>query len=155
MIDESLPEPVKAFLRSGKTLEEIRLHADGRWTHVGLDFENQRVIDLFHRSVAQTAGGTWVLEIGRFTYPIVVDDCGFFVTAISFDDTPHTITISDDSVETLDLTTLRYDGDSSLYCSIKDGAFEARFLKGPYLRFADRFDERDGAIWYGDVKLFE
>mgnify|MGYP000542467247 CR=1 FL=1 len=63
-IDETLPELVQNFLKKGGKLESIRLHADGRWTHEGCDFENDRIVKLFSRSVGRTPGGTWVLEIG-------------------------------------------------------------------------------------------
>ena len=76
-IDETLPEVVKNFLRKGYTLENITLHETGQWTHEGLDFENPKVIDLFYRSVSRTEGGTWVLDIPPFTYPIEVEDAGF------------------------------------------------------------------------------
>ena len=87
-IDETLPDLVKKFLRQGYELEEIRLGATGKWTHEGLDFENPRITDLFSRSVGRTEGGTWVLEVGRFTYPITVEDAGFFVERIDLTKTP-------------------------------------------------------------------
>ena len=69
-VDRTLPEVVQKFLVGGGKLESIRLHADGKWTHEGCDFENDRIVKLFSRSVNRTEGGTWVLEIGRAT-PIV------------------------------------------------------------------------------------
>lgn len=145
-IDETLPEMVQQFLKSGGKLESIRLHADGRWTHEGCDFENERVVKLFSRSVGRTAGGTWVLEIGRFTYPIEVDDTGYFVDKIDISEMPPTLEISDTSKETLDLSTISYDTGGRLYCTIKNGAFRARFKRHPYYKLADLMREEDGRI---------
>ena len=146
-LDETLPEVVKNFLRSGADLEEIRLDARGKWTHEGLDFENPRIIDLFSRSVDRTEGGTWVLEVGRFTYPITVEDCGFFVERINFDHDPPLLRLSDQTTEELDPETLEYAGDGRLYCTVKDGAFRARFKWDAYHALGERFVEEDGEIF--------
>jgi hypothetical protein len=151
-LDETLPDVVKDFLRSGADLEEVRLNERGKWTHEGLDFENQRIIDLFSRSVSRTDGGTWVLEVGRFTYPIAVEDCGFFVERIDFSHDPPQLRLSDQTSEPLDIETLDYQGDGRLYCRIKDGEFRARFKWDAYNQVGDRLEDRDGEIvlsWEG------
>lgn len=139
-IDPTLPEVVRQFLASGKKLEEIRLHDTGRWTHEGCDFENARVIKLFSRSVQRTEGGTWVLAIGRFTYPIVVEGTGFFVERIDLEDAAAWITLSDATRERLALDTLHYEEGGKLLCTIKEGAYTARFLKPAYYKLLDRVE---------------
>ena len=146
-IDETLPEVVKDFLRSGAELEEIRLDERGRWTHEGLDFENPRIIALFSRSVGRTEGGTWVLEVGRFTYPITVEDTGFFVERIDLSQDPPQLKLSDKTTETLDAETLDYRGDGKLYCTVKDGEFRARFKWDAYNAVGEHLEERDGEIY--------
>jgi hypothetical protein len=144
-IDETLPEVVQNFLRSGARLQEIRLDDRGRWTHEGLDFENPRIIDLFNRSVGRTPGGTWVLEVGRFTYPIEVDDTGFFVERIEMGPTP-TLQLSDGTTEPLDPTSLVYAGDGRLYTIVKSGEFRARLKKPAYYALAEHVVDDDGWI---------
>lgn len=153
-IDETLPETVKKFLRQGYQLEEIRLDATGKWTHEGLDFENPKITDLFSRSVGRTEGGTWVLEIGRFTYPITVDDTGFFVERIELGQAPPKLHLSDETTDTLDPTTLAYEPEGRLYCEVKGGEFRARFKKPAYYALADNFGEDDGTIYveFGDER---
>ena len=131
-IDPTLPQVVQDFLRSGAKLETIRLDSRGNWTHEGSDFENTRVVSLFNRSVARTPGGTWVLEIAPFTYPITVDDTGFFVDHIDLNATPPLLTLSDETTETLDPQTLHYQPEDTLYCTIKNGQYTARFKRNPY-----------------------
>lgn len=146
-IDETLPELVKSFLRKGYELEEIRLDATGKWTHEGLDFENPKIIELFSRSVGRTDGGTWVLEVGRFTYPITVDDTGFFVERIDLVESPPRLHLSDQTSEELDPSTLEYQPEGRLYCTVKGGEFRARFKRPAYYALAENFVERDGTVF--------
>lgn len=146
-VDPTLPQVVQDFLKSGAHLQEIRLDARGNWTHEGLDFENDRVIALFSRSVARTEGGTWVLEIGRFTYPIVVEDTGFFVDHVDWSSAPPTLYLSDQTQQPLDLQTLQYHEGGRLYCLIKDGKFRARFKRDPYHSIMDLLEEEDDQIF--------
>jgi hypothetical protein len=142
-IDETLPEVVRNFLESGADLEEVRLDERGKWTHEGLDFENQRIIDLFSRSVDRTAGGTWVLEVGRFTYPITVEDVGFFVERVDHSTSPPTLKLSDKTQERLDPSTLKYEPGGRLYCTVKDGEFRARFKRTAYFQMAELMEQTD------------
>lgn len=145
-IDETLPEVVKNFLRSGATLQEVRLDARGNWTHEGLDFENPKIISLFSRSVGRTEGGTWVLEVGRFTYPITVEDTGFFVERVDLGQKPPVVHLSDETSEPLDPTTLDYAAGGRLYCTVKYGEFRARFKRPAYYAIAERFVDDDGVV---------
>lgn len=153
-IDETLPDVVKAFLRKGAKLEEIRLDASGNWTHEGLDFENPRIISLFNRSIGRTAGGTWVLEIGTFTYPIEVEDAGYFVERVDLAQDPPLLHLSDETSEPLDLSTLRYAPEGRLYCSIKSGTFDARFKRSTYYRMAEHIEDDGGWVFMHHGRRF-
>lgn len=149
-IDETLPDIVKHFLRKGYQLEDIHLDQNGRWFHRGEVFENEKLIALFSRSVGRTEGGTWILEVGPFTYPIRVDDTGFFVERLLFDrgkSAAPLMHLSDQTTERLDVATLTYEPEGRLYCTIRQGAFRARFLKPAYYALSDYFVERDAAVW--------
>lgn len=143
-IDETLPDVVKSFLRKGGQLEQIRLTERGEWKHEGLDFENPKIIQLFSRSVSQTPGGTWVLEIGRFTYPIVVDRTGYFVESFRAGP-PATLDLSDGTSEALDPSTLVYEAGGKLFCRVKDNRFDARFKRHAYYSLVEHVSEQDDA----------
>lgn len=145
-IDPTLPDVVQDFLRSGAELQEIRLDERGQWTHEGLQFENPRILELFSRSVNRTEGGTWVLEVGRFTYPITVEDTGFFVEHVDWSQSPPRLQISDGTEETLDFDSLEYRPGGRLYCRIKEGQFRARFKHTAYHSVAEHLHDDDGAI---------
>lgn len=145
-IDETLPEAVKGFLRQGYELHKIHLDARGKWTHEDLDFENPRIIDAFNRGVAKTEGGSWVLELGRFTYPIIVEDTGFFVERIEHEGDDIRLFLSDDTSEILDPTTVTYEPVGRLYCRVKEGDFRARFKRSAYYQMSDHFIEDDDRV---------
>ena len=154
-IDETLPETVKNFLKKGYSLEDITLHADGKWTHEGCDFENPRIVDAFSRGINRTEGGTWVIELGRFTYPIRVEDAGFFVERVDLSADPPQLTLSDETTEPLDPTTIHYASGGRLYCRVKDDTFRARFKRPAYYTLSEHFEERDGTIYMvmGDTEI--
>lgn len=151
-IDPTLPEVVRDFLQSGGELQEIRLDERGEWTHEGLMFENPKIVDLFSRSVGRTDGGTWVLEVGRFTYPITVEDTGFFVELVDWSPDPPTMQLSDGTTERLQCDTLDYRPGGRLYCTVKDGQFRARFKRPAYHSIIEhvRDDNGTAVIEVGD-----
>lgn len=151
-IDPTLPEAVRNFLASGEKLEVIRLDALGKWTHEGLDFENKKIIALFHRSVKRTEGGTWVLEIGRFTYPIEVEECGYFVKRLTKIDSTYMIHTTLGKDEELNPSTISYKEPDGLYCKLLNG-FKARFIETAYLNIGDEIVEKNGDYFFLDRKL--
>jgi len=145
-IDETLPDAVKYFLRKGAKLENITLHANGKWTHEGMDFENQRIIDAFFRGVQRTEGGTWVIHLDPFTYPIEVEDVGHFAHRARWDsDTIH-LWLTDGTEEDIRLPNLSFAEPDRLYSQIKGGEFKARILRPAYYTILDRAEDIDGAV---------
>jgi hypothetical protein len=150
-IDPTLPEPVRRFLQTGARLESIVLDAEGRWLHEGEVIENPRLRALFHRSIGRTSGGTWVLSIGPFTYPIQVEDTPYHVRSLRVEDEGEggprvMLRLSDDTEEALDPATLRLSQEEGrgLSCKVKGGAWEARLCRPAYLALAPRLVEGGG-----------
>lgn len=85
LADPDIPEGLRRALSAGLALESIRLDSRGRWSHEGERFVNRRLSALFHRSVVRTRSGTWLLSIPPYTYPVTVDDCGWFVVRVQAD----------------------------------------------------------------------
>lgn len=143
-IDPTLPEPVRRFLAAGARLESIVLDAEGQWRHEGEPFVNERLRDLFHRSIGRTEGGTWVLRIAPYTYPITVEDTPYHVRSLRLDGQGAAeralLRLSDGEEEALDPATLRL-RQGRLYCRVKGGAFEARFNRPAAYALLDRVEE--------------
>ena len=145
-IDPTLPEPVRRFLAAGATLESIALDKEGRFTHQGQPIVHPRLRHLFHRSIDRTPGGTWVLHIPPYTYPITVDDTPYHVRSLSLSPGgPILLRLSDETEEPLDPATLRYVQGSGFYCKVKKGAWEARFNSPAYYQLAEQVEDRAGS----------
>lgn len=148
LADTTLPEPVRRALLSGMPLERITLDDEGRWWHEGDPIDNPRIADLFHRSIERTAGGTYVLHIAPFTYPIEVKDTPYFVRYFALDGETPRIRLSDGSEEVLDVKSLRYVAGRGFYCQVKSndkgGTFSARFNRPAYYALAEHLEEDGG-----------
>lgn len=118
--DSEVPEMVRRFLGDGADLEEIRLDAHGSWWHEGDIFENQRLSQLFHRSLHRTTQGNWVLEIKPYTYPVLVDLCGTFVRrVVETNGNVATVRLANQTIATVKLDAIYTDGDTVLATKVE------------------------------------
>ncbi len=156
LADPTIPKPIRSALEQGLPLEEIRLDRFGAWWHAGQRVEHERICRLFHRSIERTEGGTYVLAIWHFTYPIVVEDTPLFVLRVRIpeDGTEKVaVELSDGSTEQLELEDLRLDGER-LTTTFQNRPFEARFLRDPYHTLLDAVRDYPGggyALAVGDT----
>lgn len=146
LADTTLPEPVRKALLSGLSLERITLDAEGRWWHEGDPIDNPRIVELFNRSIERTAGGTYVLHIAPYTYPIEVEDTPYFVRRIELAGDTVRLYLSDGSDEKLDVSSLRSRAGRGFYCAVKGGAFAARFSRPAYYALAEHVEESSGGF---------
>ncbi len=145
--DTDVPVALREALAAGAALEEIRLDAAGRWWHQGERFSHPRLIALFSRSLVCTARGTWLVQVEPYSYPVAVDDVGFFVTGARPDGDGWLLRLSDGSEERLDPATLRSDGDTWLGCLVHAGHDEARIVDGAWIGLAEAIDDGDEGGW--------
>lgn len=158
--DPTLPEPIRRALTAGMPLERLELDEEGHFYHQGEPFLNENVARLFHRSLRRTPGGTWLIDIPPFSYPLRVADTAYVVRRVEFrgegegrgeGEAAPLLTLSDETVEPLAEATLRYVEGRGLYCRVKGGSEPARFSRPAYFAIADRIesadDESDGRYW--------
>jgi hypothetical protein len=81
--DPSVPELLRRVLAAGAGLESIVLDERGQWHHDGEVFVNERLSRLFHRSLRRTSGGTWLVEVPPYSYPVTVLGFGAFIDRLS------------------------------------------------------------------------
>src|SRR5262249_54219889 len=124
-------------------IERITLDAEGRWWHEGDPIDNPRIVELFTRSIERTPGGTFVLHVGPFVYPIEVKDTPYLVRRVALlpAEGAARIALSDGSEEPSDLASLRYVPGRGFSCRVKGGTFEARFSRPAYYALADCVQE--------------
>lgn len=112
----------------------LRLSKTGEWFHNGTPFENQRVIDLFNRSVCwDDQRKTYVVRIGQGQALFSFDDTPYFVAELLDDASPWHVLLTDGSREELRPDTLRVGAEGQIYCEIKDG-HRARFSRAAHQR---------------------
>lgn len=155
LADETLPLPVRQFLSAGGQLEQIVLDEEGLWSHQGERFQNPALIALFSRSLVRTPGGTWLVHIPPFSYPVEVRDTPYYVRSARCDGDRVVLHLSDDSEERLDPATLRYVEGRGLYCRVKadrgpgDGpGSAARLLRPAYFALSSQISEEPGGFFF-------
>jgi hypothetical protein len=121
----------------------IRFGRDGRWYADGAPIENRRICDLFARHLERAPDGSYRLRMGDEQVPIEVDDTPYVVTAVSAGPEGAEIRLNDGSVERLDGGSLQVGEGEVLYCTVKEGAERARFLRPAYYQIARQFVEKE------------
>jgi hypothetical protein len=107
----------------------IRFGKDGRWYCDDEVIPNRAICRLYARAMTVGDDGVARLQLGEDTAVVDVEDTPWVVTTV--DRAPgggFTITLNDESVEPLELRTLRVGADHALYARAKGGR-EVRFLR--------------------------
>lgn len=142
LLDPNIPQGLRRALEAGASLESIHLDARGRWWHQGEPFINQRLIDLFHRSLHQTQAGTWLLTIPPFSYPVTVEHTGRFVHRVERRGEDYFLLTRDGREVSLDPARLSTDGVDGLFTDI-DGQ-TARLVDDAWKALSPLVDQIDG-----------
>jgi len=111
----------------------IRFGKDGLWYCNDEVVPNRAIRDLFSRSLIVLPDGRGRLELGEDKVDVEIEDTPWVVTGC--DGTPDAgfaVTLNDGTREPLDPATLRVGDANVLYCRVKRGAHEARFLRPAY-----------------------
>jgi hypothetical protein len=111
----------------------IRFGKDGLWYCNDEIVPNRAIRDLFSRTLIVLPGGRGRLELGEDKADVEIEDTPWVVTGC--DGTPDAgfvVTLNDGTREPLDPATLRVGAAHVLYCRVKGGAYEARFLRPAY-----------------------
>ena len=143
-----------SFLK-GRTREtKIRRDARGRWFNDDVEITHVLLTKAFDRWLerAPDGSGRWCLS-NRINWAFVeVDGPGRFVRR--FDASTMTMTLSDDSVQRLDPTSLWQASDGSLSCALANG-MTARFDRAAMMDLAGVLDEDDDGVFltFGDLQV--
>ena len=127
----------------------IRIDKDGVWYYKGAEMFRREIVNFFYQNLRQDESGRYLIELPNDRCYLEVEDAPFVVKSVhrTVSETDYRAAIhlllSDDTVEPLDPETLRIGNDNVLYCSIKNEAFDARFLRASYYQLADdiEYDE--------------
>ncbi len=116
-------------ISSGK----IKFGKDGLWYSDDEVIPNRAIRRLFSRTLIVSPEGRARLELGEDKAEVIIEDTPWVVTGVEGDPTAgFTVTLNDETVEPLDPASLRVGADNVLYCRVKNGTHEARFLRPAY-----------------------
>ena len=158
LADPTIPVPIRQALQRGAVLESIELDSEGHFWHEGERITDARISDLFHRSIQRTPGGTYLLVVAPFSYPLVVHDVPYWVTGVALatdcdsGDRPGLrVRLSDGSEEDLAIDTLRYQPRRGFVCRVKGGTMPARFSRPSYFALAEYVTEDESPSSDGEA----
>lgn len=142
-----IPEELRELMESGNLEDHIVFDKNGKWWHNGEPFINKKIIDLFNQSICLTTEGDFVLQYDRYIYPVTVEDAPVFITGARFEGFGEfekvIVNLTTGKEEELDISSLVYKN-NTLYCTVGDGTFMAKFHRSPAFHVLDRLDESNG-----------
>ena len=116
-------------ISSGK----IKFGKDGLWYSDDEVIPNRAIRRLFSQALRVLPDGRGRLELGEDKADVVIEDTPWVVTAVEGSPTTgFIIVLNDETRERLDPASLRVGTANVLYCRVKGGAHEARFLRPAY-----------------------
>jgi hypothetical protein len=121
LADAETPAGVLRALRGGASLESIHLDERGRWWHEGAMFANEKLSQLFSRSVFQTESGVWFLQIGPQSYPITVSSTGHFAERLLMREAQTALELTTGEQVELGLDGWMTDGSERVGVRLSDG----------------------------------
>ena len=122
---------------------DIVIDREGVWYYRGNEMVRKDIVSLFYQKLERDQQGQYLVRNGDEAFYIKVEDVPYAVKSIELmkDETSGAsyfkVLLSDDSLEDLDLETLRIGKDNVLYCLVKGKTFEARFTRKAYYQLAE------------------
>ena len=111
----------------------ISFGKDGRWYCDGEVIPNKAICRLYARAMTIGDDGIARLQLGEDRAQVTIEDTPWVVVQVEGDSTNgFHVLLNDETREPLDPTSLRVGAENVLYCRVKDGRHEARFLRPAY-----------------------
>ena len=124
-----MPRAGFTAISSGK----IKFGKDGLWYSDDEVIPNRAIRRLFSQALRVLPDGRGRLELGEDKADVLIEDTPWVVTAVEGSPTTgFTVVLNDETRERLDPVSLRVGVENVLYCRVKGGTHEARFLRPAY-----------------------
>ncbi len=118
------------------------LDTEGHLWHDGTEFEDPDTLRFFMRKMKRLPDGRYQVLCQGETCFIEPMDVPYVIQDIEVKGDRMELVFPGDYRERLDPATLQVGKDNVLYCKVRNGAFDARFNRKPYLELA-HYVERD------------
>ena len=130
----------------------IRIDKEGNWYHRGLPIINKKIYIHLNQCLSKDPSGRYILEMDGEKCLLEIEDTPFVVKEVSLKTAPGKpptlfIKLNDETGEKLSTDTLRVGKENVLYCEVKEGFCEARFLRASYYQLA-QFLQHDEKGYY-------
>ena len=128
----------------GWKLPELRIDRDGEWYDEGVQVTHPGILANLRSNLKKDAEGYFIQT--RVRIPVTVDDAPWVVTRIERRGDSLDAILNDGTQERVDPATVRLGPGEIPYCTVKAGAFDARFSRAAtfqLLALAD-YDEASG-----------
>jgi hypothetical protein len=122
---------------------KLSFRADGRWYADDEPVLHERLASLFSRHVRRRAQGGYEIWIDeRYHADVEIEDTPYVVTDLEIVPTGQiTVILNDATREVVQPESLQVGDHEVLYCSVKNGAERARFLRSAYYHLAPLIEE--------------
>jgi hypothetical protein len=111
----------------------ISFGKDGRWYCDGEVIPNKAICRLYARAMTIGDDGVARLELGEDRAQVTIEDTPWVVVQVEGDPVAgFAVLLNDETHESLDPASLRVGDGNVLYCRVKGGRHEARFLRPAY-----------------------
>jgi hypothetical protein len=148
------------LLESGAPCYELRIDAEGRWFHEGVEIVRDDIRVLFSRGLVRRENGEYYVEIANDAFPVIVEDAPLIVARVTLNSNGDImLLLNDGAAERLEARTITF-RDNVPYCDVRSD-IEARFSRPAYYQLAEfiEYDEKkekyylitDGKAVYLDV----
>ncbi len=115
----------------------IKIDKNGVWFYNGMEMTRKDIVKLFYDHLKRDESGEYIIELDDDRSVIEVKDVPYVVKAVHKKDKYMEILLNDSTIEKLDPSTLRVGIENVLYCSVRNGKFEARFSRPAYYQIAE------------------
>jgi hypothetical protein len=125
-------------------LPDLRIDREGDWYDEGVQVTHPGILANLRSNLKKDADGFFIQT--RVRIPVRVDDVAWVVSRIERRGEALHAIVNDGTEERIDPATVRLGADDVPYCTVKEGAFEARFSRAAtfqLLALAD-YDEASG-----------
>jgi uncharacterized protein len=128
----------------GWALPKLRIDADGAWYDGDVEITHHGVLANLRTSLRRDADGYFIQT--RVRIPVAVDDVPWVVTRVERRDDALRGILNDETETVIDPATLRVGPGDVPYCTVKEGAFEARLSRAATFQLLalGEYDERTG-----------
>lgn len=118
--------------RRGSTHDEIRLDPEGNWYQGEYPVLHDRTIQFLYKNIDIDKEGKYFLTGEDKPIFFRVEDVPYWIIKIERTIAGYLITLTDETVELLNLHSLWTGKKNALYCLIKGGKYAAKFFRSPY-----------------------